>query len=92
MDSTIARSLAEQELAQITRMGYHQLVSHVGGKPITKEIVGPDGKRYQVEVCVFWDSKKGGSIRVIAAVDDGGLRALAPVSTSGIVHPELISR
>jgi hypothetical protein len=49
MDRTIARMLLEQELAQARQRGYGRLKADVG-QEITKQIVGPDGKDYQISV------------------------------------------
>jgi len=37
---------------------------------------------------VFWDSKKGGDIRVMVAADDGGLRSFIPQTYDFIMAPD----
>ncbi len=51
------------------------------------EIAGRSGVLYQLEVQVFWDDKRNGQIRVIAAIDDGGWRAFCPLSGGLLVPP-----
>jgi hypothetical protein len=52
-----------------------------------KEVVGPDGKTYQIDVQFFWDDKPLGSVRVMASIDDGGWRAFLPLTDSFILTP-----
>ena len=48
----------------------------------------PAGREYQTEVNVLWDDRPGGNIRVIGSIDDGGLRAFAPLTDSFIKAPD----
>lgn len=36
------------------------------------EVTGASGALYQVETTVDWDEEPGGSIRVMATIDEGG--------------------
>jgi hypothetical protein len=58
------------------------------GKVETKECVGEDGKKYQLEMQGFWDSKKGANVRLIVAADDGGWRAYKPLTGDFITRPD----
>ena len=58
------------------------------GHPDTNSVVGEDGKTYQLETQVFWDSKKGGDIRVMVAADDGGFSAFKPLTYDFIMAPD----
>jgi hypothetical protein len=49
--------------------------------------IGASGAAYQVEIEALWDSNRGGDIRLMAAIDDGGWRAFAPLTDSLIVPP-----
>ena len=60
----------------------------LAGSNEAKEIVGEDGKTYQLEIDVFWDSKDGGDVRVTVAVDDGSWRAFKPLTRDFIVRPD----
>jgi hypothetical protein len=74
------------ELARLEKVSYADLAG-LTGKVETKEAVGADGKKYQLEIQVFWDSK-GGDLRVIVAADDGGWRAFKPLADSFIMRPD----
>jgi hypothetical protein len=58
------------------------------GDTQTKEVTGEDGKQYQPEVQIFWDSKKGGGVRVIVSGDDGGWRAFRPLTHIFVMAPD----
>ena len=88
MDRQIATQLLEEELARARQLGYRALAAQVEAGSITKDVVGPDGKDYQIEVSAFWDDKENGPIRLIVAIDDGGWRAFKPLTVDDIVGPE----
>ncbi len=50
-------------------------------------VVGPSGTRYGVEVQAFWDSGRPGNLRVLAAIDGGGISHLRPLCRDFIVSP-----
>jgi hypothetical protein len=58
------------------------------GKQSCLELRGSSGAVYQVEVEAFWDAARGGNIRVIASIDDGGIRAVAPLSSDFVLGPD----
>jgi hypothetical protein len=86
MDHTIARKLLRDELGNLRAHSYSFFV-HSVNQTTHKETVGPDGKRYQIEVEIFWDSRPSGNIRVMGCVDDGNLRSLKPLTESFIITP-----
>jgi hypothetical protein len=88
MDKSEAEDLLARELAEWRSRSYMDLASHIGKEPTTKEVVGSNGTKYQVEVQVFWDSKPKGELRVLGAIDDGGWRALSPLSDDFILSPD----
>ncbi len=51
------------------------------------EVVGASGATYQIEIQYFWDGSPKRSVRVLGAVDDGGLRALMPLAGDFIKAP-----
>ena len=69
MDHQIAHPLMHQQLQTLWRCSYHDLILRMG-HPETVPATGEDRKTYQLEVQVFWDSKKGGDIRAIVSGDD----------------------
>jgi hypothetical protein len=87
MDSTIARSLLNAELEGL-RVNPYSFFAQSVNKTTHKEILGPDGFSYQIELEVFWDNCKAGNIRVQGSVDDGKWRALKPLTESFIIAPD----
>jgi hypothetical protein len=87
LDRAVATMLLEQELAQARQRGHGALKADVG-EEVTKQIVGPDGKEYQMSLLIVWDDKENGALRVIASVDDGGWRAIAPLTADDLIYPE----
>jgi hypothetical protein len=87
MNEQIAYALIDAELRRLRARRYSDLSALIG-KVETKECVGEDGKTYQLEIQAFWDSKKGADIRLIVAADDGGWRALKPLTGDFIMRPD----
>jgi hypothetical protein len=84
LNHKIASSIIEIEMKRLQLMSYQEL-NAIRDQEIHKEIVAEDGKTYQVEVNVIWDSRKGGDLRVMVSVDDGGWSAFKPLMSSFIV-------
>ena len=88
VDKQIAASLIAEELRKLRTLSYRDLVAGIG-KCEHKEVAGADGKTYQLEIEVFWDSrKKHGDVRVMVAADDGGCSAFKPLTDSFIIAPD----
>jgi hypothetical protein len=87
MNEQAANALIESELHRLEEWSYSELTALIG-KVETKDLDGDDGKTYQIEIQAFWDSKKGGNVRVIVAADDGGWRAFKPLTGDFIMHPD----
>jgi hypothetical protein len=87
MDHQIVYVLIDAWLKELRRRPYGDLVLLMGDTQ-TKEVTGEDGKQYQLEVQVFWDSKKGGDVRVIVSGDDGGWRAFRPLTSDFVMAPD----
>jgi hypothetical protein len=43
---------------------------------------------YQIEIEVFWDNQRGGNVRVMGSIDDGGWRAFMPLTRDFIKAPD----
>ena len=84
MDREEARQIIQTELEPYRAKPYSELVQMINAKPVTGEIIGPSGQRYQIEIEAFWDSKPNGNIRVSGAIDDGGWRSFVPLCDSFI--------
>jgi hypothetical protein len=82
MKPDVVRTLLSEELGRFGAMSYSETKSLVGATPGTRKVFGADNKTYQVEVNVFWDSKKDGDLRVMCSIDGGGIRALKPFTES----------
>jgi hypothetical protein len=88
MNNEEAIALLEQELAGFRGESYEKLVSRMSGGSIDYERAGPSGTKYQVEIQVLWDDRRGGNVRVMASIDDGGWRAFVPLNRDFIKAPD----
>lgn len=86
MDKVEAKNLIAKELDCYREKKYDQLVQMIKNEQVY-EVTGPSGKVYQVEIQAFWDSGKGGNIRVVGSIDNGGWRAFCPLCKSFIKTP-----
>jgi len=84
MDNAEAVAVLRGHLQGYRRRSYADLVALLG-KPQVAELRGRSGATYQLEVVVHWDDRPGGALRVLGAVDDGGRRALKPVTDDFIL-------
>jgi hypothetical protein len=87
MDKQEARTLLTAKLAKYRRFTYTDLVAKIGEIDCL-EVTGPSGVEYQIEVQFFWDGEADGDVRVMAGIDDGGLRAFMPLCDSFIIAPD----
>lgn len=81
MNRTEAKWLMLRELAQWRRRPYGELRGQLG-QSHHEQRLGCSGTRYQLELEAIWDAKPEGDIRILAAIDDGGLRAFFPLAYS----------
>ena len=87
MDKQEAKKLLTKKLAEFRRHSYADLVAKIDDIDCF-EISGPTGVEYQIEVQFMWDGKPDGDVRVMGAIDDGGLRAFIPLCEDFIVSPD----
>jgi hypothetical protein len=87
MDRREAQALLTEQLGAYRRRSYADLAASIG-ELRSSEISSLAGREYQTEVNVLWDDRPGGNIRVIGSIDDGGLRAFAPLTDSFIKTPD----
>jgi hypothetical protein len=87
MGHEIAYDFINQELTLLRRQPYVDLVAKIG-KAEHKEFVAHDGNRYQLETEVFWDSRRGGDIRVTACADGGGVSAVVTLCEAFVMDPD----
>jgi hypothetical protein len=91
MDKVEARAVGERVLAELRHESYATLVERHLDQPASHWVDSPSGVRSQIEVQVFWDGgrrRKGGDLRVLVSVDDGGRSAFHALSTDFIVAPD----
>ena len=87
MDRETAETILHATMSEFRRRSYRELVSMLG-RGQRREILAPDGTRFQVEVQVVWDGPRDGPVRVIGAIDDGRARALKPLTTDFLLGPD----
>jgi hypothetical protein len=80
-------AILRDHLRAYRQRSYHDLVALLG-KPQVAELRGVSGATYQLEVVVQWDDRPGGALRVLGSVDDGGWRALKPLTDDFILAPD----
>lgn len=88
MNHQEVENILSSELAALRRRGYAELAKLVNQEKSTKQVVSPSGTMFYVDTMVVWDGPEGGDVRVIAAIDDGGVRAFVPVSDDFILSPD----
>lgn len=87
MNRTQAIAILRRHLDQLEALGYDALSSRVGANDASED-KGETGAPYQIELSVVWDHGPNGAIRIIGSIDDGGLRALVPLTDSRLVQPQ----
>lgn len=87
MNKQEAEEIVKKQLDVYRKRPYSELVEMIDADPLVYELRGPSGTLYQIEIEAFWDDKLSGNIRVMALIDDGGMRAFAPLSTDFIKSP-----
>jgi hypothetical protein len=51
------------------------------------DVIGMSGKTYHVELQAYWDDDQQHDLRVIASIDDGGLRTFLPFTDAFTIGP-----
>ena len=88
MNRIEAAAILSAELAKYELLDYAELTRMIDAPKITREVVGPSGTLYFVDVGVSWDGKPQGDIRVLCNVDDGGVSAFLPLSGDFLKEPK----
>ena len=88
MDRTEARRILRRELQAWEALSWSELRDRVGTIE-TPQATGVSGTCYQIEIEPIWDATPGGAIRVLGAIDDGGLHAFFPVTCDFLVAPDV---
>jgi hypothetical protein len=87
MDHEEARALLRSHLDSYRRRSYDDLVG-LRGRPQIAQLHGRSGVTHQVKVEAFWDGHRGGPVRVLGSIDDGGLLAFKPLTDAFILAPD----
>ena len=87
MDNDVAYVLIDAELRRLFELPYSELINRIG-IPETKQVIGEDGHSYQLEIEAIWDISSDEDVRVIVSVDDGGWRALKPLTEDFVMRPD----
>ncbi len=87
MNKREAAELVEAELRKFRSQPYDEL-QRLRTDVMTYTVRGPSGATYQVEIEAFWDSGRPGNLRVMAAIDDGGLSSFRPLCRDFILAPD----
>lgn len=86
LNESEALEVLRPRLANFRSEPYSSLISRIDAEPITETIqVGE--VMYQLGFLFVWDNRRGGNVRVIGMVDDGGIRAYHPLSDDFIKAP-----
>ena len=87
MNKDEAKTLLGRELSRYRALPYGELFSLIDQSE-TCARTGPSGVIYQIEMQVFVDDTSRQTLRVMGSVDDGGWRALSPLTDSFILAPD----
>jgi hypothetical protein len=87
MNKIEALAVLQGQLQPWRKRSWVQLREEVGSSH-RFEATAESGTEYQGEVQVFWDAEPDGAIRVMASIDDGGWRALVPLTEDFILAPD----
>ena len=85
MDKTEARKILTEQLEQYRKRSHSELTQLID-QPETLEVMGVSGTKYGLEFEAFCDHKPGKDLRVMGSIDDGGWRALSPLSDDFIMR------
>lgn len=99
MDKVEALEVLRSELGRWRRLPWSVLKEQIErsgptGRPRsqsyseTVEIRGASGTPYQVQIQLFWDAEPNDVVRVLGAVDDGGLRSFMPLTDDFLMRPD----
>jgi hypothetical protein len=87
MNDDVGYVLIDAELHRLLELPYSELIKLVGNRRL-KEVVGEDGIPYRVDIEAIWDIAGEKDVRVIVSVDDGGWRAIRPLTQDFVMCPD----
>ncbi len=86
MNKEEAKTVLNTLLAKYRAKTYNDL-QYLLNEQDSSEVEVESGAKYQLEIQAVWDDKKDGNLRVMGAIDDGGLRAFKPLTNDFIITP-----
>jgi hypothetical protein len=87
MDRQEAGLIADAVIDELRSIPYATLSERFVSDVEVRQVVGPSGTIYQVEIHAIWDNDPGGPLRVIVGVDDGSFRgAFRPVGRDLLIE------
>ncbi len=87
MSDDEAKGVLRAEFLKLHAAGYDELVERLAGKQERSDVVALSGATYHVELEGFWDDEEHRDLRVVASIDDGGLRAFLPFTDAFTISP-----
>lgn len=87
MNETEAKSILNEELSRYRARSYQELLSLIDRSDTFKR-VSSSGVTYQIEMQIFSDDESRKTLRVMGTIDNGGWRALSPLSDDFIMAPD----
>lgn len=86
-----AKSILASEVEKLGMLSYPELVSRLIGRTETFEVLGASGAQYRVKLQGSWDDDPDRDVRLVACIDDGGLRRFLPMFEVLIRAPDASS-
>ena len=87
MSDDEAKGILNAEFLKLRASSYPDLVELLADKKVESELTGLSGETYHLELEGFWDDESHSDLRIVASVDDGGLRLLLPFTDSFTISP-----
>ena len=90
MDKLEAMEMLALQLTPYRALRYEDLVAFIESQGNSFEVTAPSGVQYYGEVQAFWDSRRGGDVRVLGSIDDGKSlwHTFVPLCDSFIMAPD----
>ena len=87
MSDKEAKGVLRAEFLKLQAAGFDELAERLAGKRECSDVIALSGATYHVELEGFWDDKEHRDLRVVASIDDGGLRAFLPFTDAFTMSP-----
>ena len=87
MSDAEMKAVLTAESAKLRTAGYSELADRLADRKERIRVIAPSGDSYHVEFEGFWDDDEQVDLRVVASIDDGGLRAFLPFTDAFTITP-----